>query len=263
MRIGNIIKLVSLVFVLSACSTTQHRHHYAPVMDVEGIERIPASGMHRMSSGETLYSIAWRYGLDYRHLAQLNHLDKPYVTHTGEVIYLRKNAMQQANVTQSAPSTSMPVVTVPVSQSSAAIKSSKTKPATPMVRDSREPTAPVKVWRWPAHGPLMHAFTPSNKGINIGGPMGTSIYASAAGKVVYSGDGLRGYGNLVIIEHNHTFLSAYAHNSNVLVSEGQWVKAGQKIAEMGNSGSKKIMLHFEIRRNGLPVNPLFYLARHP
>ncbi len=98
-----------------------------------------------------------------------------------------------------------------------------------------------------------------NKGINIGGRLGAPIYAAAAGQVVYSNHGLRGYGNLIIIKHNSSFLTAYAHNSVVLVKEGDWVQGGQRIAEMGSTGAVRTMLHFEIRRNGKPVNPLSYL----
>jgi lipoprotein NlpD len=127
---------------------------------------------------------------------------------------------------------------------------------------SREPTAAVKRWLWPAAGPILENFSSLNKGINIGGSVGTPILATAPGKVVYMGNGLRDYGNLIIIKHNNDFLTAYAHNSKVLIREGDWVQAGQKIAEMGNTGSKKVMLHFEIRRNSRPINPLRYLAKN-
>jgi murein DD-endopeptidase MepM/ murein hydrolase activator NlpD len=114
---------------------------------------------------------------------------------------------------------------------------------------------PLSTWRWPAKGKIVTHFSASNKGINIAGQAGEPIYAAAAGKVVYSGNGLRGYGNLIILKHNNLYLSAYAHNSNVLVKEGDWVRRGQKIAEMGDTGSDKVMLHFEIRRAGKSVNP--------
>lgn len=126
-------------------------------------------------------------------------------------------------------------------------------------KDFVEPTKGVSVWSWPAKGPVIGQFSSINKGINIGGRYGAPIFATAAGKIVYSGNGIRGYGNLIIIKHNSTFLTAYAHNSVVRVKEGEWVKRGQKIAEMGNSGTRRVMLHFEIRRKGEPVNPLDYL----
>lgn len=119
------------------------------------------------------------------------------------------------------------------------------------------------VWAWPATGKLLRGFSDSNKGADIGGRMGQPILAAGNGKVVYSGSGLRGYGKLIIIKHNKTFLSAYAHNSQLLVKEGQSVKKGQKIAEMGNTDADQVKLHFEIRRFGKPVDPMQYLNSKP
>jgi len=115
---------------------------------------------------------------------------------------------------------------------------------------------PVSLWMWPVRGKIIDSYSAVNKGINIAGRQGEAIFAAASGKVVYSGHGLRGYGNLIIIKHNSLYLSAYAHCRLVLVKEGEWVKQGQKIAEMGSTGSNKTMLHFEIRRMGKPINPL-------
>jgi lipoprotein NlpD len=122
----------------------------------------------------------------------------------------------------------------------------------------------VKHWVWPANGRLISGYqpdAPGKKGIDIAGKKGQSVKAAAAGKVVYSGSGLVGYGRLIIIKHNETLLSAYGHNSNLLVSEGEYVKAGQVIANMGSSGTDRTRLYFEIRKNGKPVNPLRYLPR--
>ncbi len=119
-------------------------------------------------------------------------------------------------------------------------------------------------WNWPSSGKVVAPFSESsNKGLDIGGKVGDPVYASASGRVVYSGTGLRGYGKLIIIKHNQTYLSAYAHNSNLLVKEGQNVKKGQKIAEVGNTDSDRAKLHFEIRRLGKPVDPLKFLPEHP
>lgn len=116
------------------------------------------------------------------------------------------------------------------------------------------------VFDWPASGPLLAGFDDSkNKGLDIGGKAGDTVSAAAEGRVVYAGDSLQGYGKLILVKHNNTFLTAYAHNQTLLVKEGQLVKRGQKIAEMGNSGSKQIKLHFEIRREGKPIDPLRYL----
>ena len=114
-------------------------------------------------------------------------------------------------------------------------------------------------WMWPTTGKLLSPFSKNSKGVKISGQAGQPILASAAGEVVYSGHGLRGYGNLIIIKHNNTFLSAYAHNSKILVKEGEAVVRGQKIAEMGSTDTDTIQLHFEIRKHGKPVDPLEYL----
>jgi lipoprotein NlpD len=117
-------------------------------------------------------------------------------------------------------------------------------------------------WRWPAEGPLLNGFSSTaTKGINIAGKAGDAVVAAGSGRVVYAGDGLRGYGILVIINHNQEFLSAYAHNSRVFVKENDMVDGGDKIAEVGSSGAAREMLHFEIRRDGQPVDPLQFLPR--
>ena len=119
-------------------------------------------------------------------------------------------------------------------------------------------------WIWPVKGPLIQGFSTTgviNKGIDLAGTKGEPVLAAADGKVVYSGTGLVGYGNLIIIKHNETYLSAYGHNSKLLLKEGQWAKAGQKIAEIGSTGTQRDKLHFEIRRNGKPVDPLQYLPK--
>lgn len=118
-------------------------------------------------------------------------------------------------------------------------------------------------WIWPANGKLLRGYSDNNKGVDIGGRIGQPVLAAADGKVVYSGSGLRGYGKLIIIKHNKTFLSAYAHNNQLLVKEGQLVKKGQKIAEMGSSDADQVKLHFEIRRFGKPVDPMQYLNSKP
>jgi lipoprotein NlpD len=118
-------------------------------------------------------------------------------------------------------------------------------------------------WLWPTQGKILESFSESSKGVDIAGKTGQAVLASAAGKVVYSGSGLRGYGNLIIIKHNDTYLSAYAHNSKLLIKEGQAVTRGQKIAEMGNTDASLVKLHFEIRKHGKPVDPLQHLPAMP
>lgn len=225
---------------------------FAPVTEINTIEPIPKQGVHRVMPDETLYSIAWRYGLDYRYIAKRNHISPPYNIEIGQLIYLTKNKPTPNRISpvtspQSPRQQTKPIVKIPVIKPSIIEK---------------EPSAKVNQWRWPAKGPTIGTFSSLNKGINIGGNIGDPIVSTAAGKVVYSGNGLRGYGNLIIIKHNSTFLTAYAHNSKIFVKDGDWVNSGQKIAEMGNTGTQRLMLHFEIRRNGQPVNPLMYLTQN-
>jgi lipoprotein NlpD len=125
---------------------------------------------------------------------------------------------------------------------------------------SAESANPDVNWAWPASGPVLQGFDEQrNKGLDIGGKVGDAVLAAAEGRVVYAGSALRGYGNLVILKHNGTFLSAYAHNQTLLVKEDQVVKRGQRIAEMGSTDAERVQLHFEIRRDGKPVDPARYL----
>lgn len=208
--------------------------------------------MHKVLPDETLYSIAWRYGLDYSVLAKRNNILPPYAITAGQWLYLTKDKPRVKPVSEHHPQKTTETIT-------------KTVVEPPIIKNTpiveREPTTIVKHWNWPALGPTIGLFSSSNKGINIAGHRGDPVFATAAGKVVYSGHGLRGYGNLIIIKHNSMFLTAYAHNNDVLVKGGEWVTAGQKIADIGSTGAQRVMLHFEIRRNGKPVNPLMYLGK--
>ena len=259
MKYKAVVAIAIFCSLLSACDDGAN---FAPVTEVSTIDAIPRSGAHRVTSGETLYEIAWRYGLDYRTLAATNHINPPYTVKVGQVVYLRKSVSPRSGVAW----------TRSLRPGSAVIEAYKTRTQTarpgysgamerPAVKpkvivDNREPDFSTSTWGWPAKGKVIRTYSGMNKGINIAGAIGDAVYASAPGKVVYCGDGLRGYGNLVIIKHNSQYLSAYAHNSAVFVKEGAWVKQGQIIAEIGKSGSSKSMLHFEIRRAGKPVDPM-------
>lgn len=243
--------ILSRVFVvitcllLCACSDVET---YAPVTDISHIESLPRSGAHRVARSETLYEIAWRYGLDYRYLAKLNQINPPYTIQVHQLIYLKEKPSAPIKQVASAAGS---LHNKPVSSS----PSHQPVPAR-MKYAQREPNYSINGWHWPAHGKVVNAFSRVNKGINIAGRAGEPVYSAAAGKVVYCGNGLRGYGNLIIIKHNSLYLSAYAHNSVILVKDGDWVRKGQKIAEMGKTGADTVMLHFEIRRAGKPVDPL-------
>ena len=216
-------------------------------------------GYYTVVRGDTLYSIAWRYQLDYKQLSKWNGIRSPYLIHVGKK--LRLTAPPQKPVQRVAKTEKPKPYPKPKPP---AIKK---KSAQVVKKDSRIKSTPKKLpanvtWHWPAKGKLISSNTVSSRnGIDIKGKMGQTIKAAAAGNIVYSGRGLVGYGNLIIIKHNKTFLSAYAHNSRLLVGEGTRVSAGQPIAEMGNSATNMIKLHFEIRKDGKSVDPLKYLPK--
>ena len=259
----NIITVLLIVCGLCACSS---KNFMAPI--TEGWQQpIAKQGLVTVQhDNESLYAVAWRYGHDYRVLAQLNHLQEPYRLHKGQQIYLVAPDKLIVSTSQSK-TRSKQAVTLPPKPTAANKKSTQAhyrtvetlQPLPKSVADNKK-TAP-KHWVWPTSGKIWHRFGKHNKGIDIVGRLGQAVLASAAGKVVYRGDGLSGYGRLIIIKHNADYFSAYAHNQRLWVKEGDQVKAGQKIAEMGKSGAERVMLHFELRRAGRPVDPLGYLPR--
>ncbi len=233
-------------------------------------------GSYRVRKGDTLYSIAFRNGIDYRQLAQANRIGPPYTIYVGQLIQLGGQRATQPVVAAERPSSSrLPPRELPASspRSVTAPKPSvDARPSLPPVAPAPAPqrddnvaaTAPTGNWRWPAEGPLVARFVTGDQtrqGINIAGKSGDPVRASADGEVVYSGNGLIGYGELIIVKHSSTMLSAYGHNRRRLVQEGDRVKAGQQIAEMGSSSATRDMLHFEIRRNGKPIDPMGFLPK--
>lgn len=258
--------LIALLLMVSCAS-----HSPAPVLDrSDSIANRPKT--HVVVPGDTLFSIAWRYGLKYEILAKHNRIYPPYVIRPAQVIRLdvTRTQVSAAGNQQDAKRTSG---VNPLSkrsnqkhglimQNSNNRQENKTAKNAPATNKSQVWDAPQ--WRWPARGPLLSSFQGSNalnKGIDLGGKLGEPVLAAAGGQVVYSGSGLRGYGKLLIVKHNETFLSAYAHNDKLLVKEGDFVKVGQRIADMGSSGTDRVKLHFEIRRDGTPVDPLKFLPR--
>lgn len=214
-----------------------------------------ASSFHLVQKGETLFSISLRYGIDYRKLASANSIASPYHIYPGQRIDIREH---NTSTTPPHPSNAK--------KTSKPIKSRNNRKITIVQKTYSKPKAKEKNaisnWLWPSNGRLIRPFStqnPINKGIDIAGTLGDSVIATAAGEVVFAKQGLRGYGNLVIIEHNRKYLSAYAHVSRILVVEQEKVKAGQVIAEIGSTGTNEIKLHFEIRNNGKAVNPQNYL----
>ncbi|MFQ3171055.1 MAG: lipoprotein NlpD [Oleispira sp.] len=215
------------------------------------------TGFHRVEKGDTLFSIAWTYGWDYHELANTNSIVKPYTIYVGQKIdIVNPPLVKKSSIVSSAGKTSK-------------WKPKKEKPTASRVEPRQNTTVnPLlgtqKGWKWPAKGKVIGRFLANdsqNKGIDIAGELGESVSAGASGTVVYAGKGLRGYGNLVIIKHDSKFLSAYAHTSRILVREKEKIKAGQIIAEIGSTGTNRVKLHFEIRRNGRPVDPLQFLPK--
>jgi len=205
---------------------------------------------HVVEPGETLYSIGWVYGHDYRDLARWNGISEPYVVHSGQRLRVAPGGAVRADKVE--------VVTAPVVQPEKPVVK-KRIPAQVSVKSSADNRNPG--WQWPTQGRVLNYFSSSklNKGIDIEGELRQAIVAAASGKVVYSGTGLVGMGRLIIINHSSQYLSAYAHNDEILVKEGQWVKKGELIARMGRGSDDQAILHFEIRREGKPVDPLKFL----
>ncbi|PLW82545.1 peptigoglycan-binding protein LysM [Kineobactrum sediminis] len=257
-----------------------------------GGTRAPIEDRHNSSSttsssytvrrGDTLYAIAFRFGQDYRALAMANSIEPPYTIYPGQRI--RVAGVDTAGYTlvprvtrpatrtgsESAAPTPAPVSPPAVAQPTRPPLKSARVPAPPPVavapampaRPANAALTPVSAWRWPSPGPVVRGYSATvHKGIDIGGQRGDPVVAVASGQVVYAGTGIIGFGELLIVKHDDVYLSAYGHNDRLLAAEGDRVTAGQKIAEKGSTGTDSVKLHFEIRREGKPVDPLGLLPR--
>lgn len=271
--------------VLAGCSTSSTTR--APVEDrgaaggaprvdpatLPGAENAGKPGYYTVRQGDTIMKIATEVNQPWRDIARWNQLDNPNVIEVGQVLrVVPPTGLPAAPAV--APVTTVeaqrPPATGTKTGGSASPAVAVATQTTPGVTPSPAPApAPLPApsagaddvaFMWPASGPVVATFDEAkNKGLGIGGKAGDPVYAAADGKVVYAGAGLRGYGNLIILKHNNTFLTAYAHNRTLLVKEDQTVKKGQKIAEMGSTDADRVKLHFEIRRSGKPVDPARYL----
>ena len=244
--------ILCVLLLISGCSGPEPR---APLSSATKSSLSAGSArVHRVQRGETLYAIAWRYGTDYKRLARLNGISAPYTIYPGQKLKLVSGRKSGKSTPKKSGSAKRSVSKKPSSGKSA----SSAKATSRSSKNKR--TAGVKGWRWPARGKVIGRFGASGgSGIDISGRAGQSVLASASGRVVYSGSGLRGYGKLIIIKHNDRYLSAYAHNKKLHAKEGDIVETGQRIAQMGQTGAKRTKLHFEIRLDGKPVDPLKYL----
>lgn len=276
--------MLGVTLVIAGCATS---HVPAPIEDrgtmsnasqgasmdlvkpLPGIENLGKPGYYAVRPGDTIMRIGLDTGQNWRDVVRWNSLENPNLIEVGQVLRVIPPASTLATPSSPSASTdSAGVVTRPVTQSTiapgsgAAVAASTIKP----VPTTPAPTASASGgdenvgWIWPAQGTLLAGFDEAkNKGLDIGGKAGDAVLAAGDGRVVYAGAGLRGYGQLIILKHNNTYLTAYAHNQTLLVKEDQAVQKGQKIAEMGNSDADRVKLHFEIRRQGKPVDPSRYL----
>ncbi len=228
-----------------------------------GAENAGKPGFYTVRPGDTLIKIGLDQGQNWRDLVRWNGLDNPNVIEVGQVLRVTapNGEVVVRPVTQNSMTLPSPAPAPVGAASSAAPVTSSGATSVPASSVPSTDNADEGLgFIWPAAGPVLASFEePKNKGIDLGGKAGDPVVAAADGRVVYAGAGLRGYGNLVILKHNNTFLTAYAHNQTLLVKEDQSVKRGQKIAEMGNTDADQVKLHFEIRRQGKPVDPARYL----
>ena len=245
----------------------------APAKMVASADNAGKPGYYSVKSGDTLIRIGMDNGQSWRDIARWNNIENPNLIETGQI--LRVTPPEETGVVVR-PVSSTNVVTspAPANTASAPAPASNTASVRPPASAANPPNASTPAnnlansdsaedtvsFQWPTRGNVLAGFDEvKNKGIDIAGKAGDPVLAAADGKVVYAGSGLRGYGNLVILKHNNTYLTAYAHNQSLLVKEDQAIKRGQKIAEMGNSDADQVKLHFEIRRQGKPVDPAKYL----
>lgn len=292
--------ILFVLLLLSACATSSENRDAAtrsaeperPPVNEQSIPlRQPDSPYRTVVHGDTLYSIAWESGQDYRVLAKWNSIKPPYTIKPGQELRVLPPLVQKAASTKTTPipAKKKAVETIAAAKASKPpVKSVVTPKPAATVAVSKKPKEPVRPkpnvartqiaskapggdkatalaerWMWPTDGPLLKRYSENDavKGIDIGGMRGQVVRASANGRVVYQGSGLRGYGQLIIIKHNDEYLSAYAHNDRIYVKEGDVVKRGQKIADMGSTGTDRVKLHFEIRRQGAPIDPLKFLPK--
>lgn len=247
--LANYYKIIFLSLLLLLNSGCGGFVKYEPNKYKDSYKSTKVVTHHRVKAGETLYSIAFEYGRDHRDVARWNKIRRPYTIFPKQKLRI-----------------------IPISGDNKKIKqNTKIKPYKSTVKKHVAVDNKIKYvsnsklkWLWPTKGKVVSTFSirdPGRRGIDIVGRKGQPVKAAAPGRVVYRGNGLRGYGNLIIIKHNETYFSAYAHTEDVVVKENEKVKLGQRLADMGNTSSEKTKLHFEIRRNGKPVNPMRYLPK--
>ncbi len=254
------IALVLALLVLAGCGST------GPAPVVNG-NREDAPATYRVARGDTLYAIAFRFGLDYRQIAQWNRLKSPDRIIAGQTLRLHPPGARPAPARATPPTSSTAIAqrspSPPPASAPAPVARQAPPPAAPVASsNSGTRTVAASGWRWPTDGNVVSGFdpdVPGHKGIQIAGQLGQTVRAASPGTVVYSGSGLPGYGRLIILKHPNNLLSAYGYLGKINVKEGDAVQIGQVIAELGAASDNRPLLHFEIRENGSPVNPMRYL----
>ena len=280
-----------VVVVLSACGSKPLNHApvedrasapskmetpapLVPVKQLPGFENAGKAGYYTVKPKDTLIGIGLEAGQSHKDITRWNNLENPNRIEVGQVLRITPPVAAEGVAVTKPVATGAATATAIAAGSAKPASTPASAPATGTGSGSTAApaaataavTAPAASgdedlgWIWPGSGPVLAGFDEAkNKGLDIGGAAGDAVVASSDGKVVYAGAGLRGYGNLIILKHNNMYLTAYAHNQTLLVKEDQAVKKGQKIAEMGNSDADRVKLHFEVRRQGKPVDPVKYL----
>lgn len=260
--LAKMVMTSAFVVVMAGCASK-------PVVNPTQSRLIVVPQYYTVQRGDTLSQIASRYKLDYREIARLNNIDSSYTIYTNQSLRLHSGGRDAPRIQVRTSAAPAPVTiqtqrlpqntTTTRAQTSTSVKSvTSATPTTPPILPNTPTTLPSGLnWRWPAQGSIISQFNLAQdiKGVRIGGRQGDPIYAAADGEVVYASDRLTEYGNLVLIRHINGYVTAYAHNNSILAKEGDRVKAGQKIAEMGSTGTNQTMLEFQIRLNGKPINP--------
>jgi lipoprotein NlpD len=248
MRAKGYLAMLAIALLLAGCGSSHVVRRAGGDSGPVQVSQPKYGATTTVQRGQNLYRIATDNGIALRDLAAWNAIPPPYTIHPGQKLHLYPGARITATPTRP-PSTARPSTSRPPPAATAPVAA---PPASPFA------------WRWPVEGSLLSTYVagePTRQGIDIGNREGTPVRAAADGVIVYSGSGLVGYGELVIVKHDDQWLSAYGHNRARMVNEGQVVKAGQQIAEMGHTGAARDLLHFEIRYNGKPVDPLRYLPK--
>jgi len=233
----SVLAFLAVALLVGGCTSNKS----APISSLSS--GVASSGTYVVKPGDTLNKISRATGVPEATITRINKISNPNLLIVGQTLRL-SDARSPAPMTRAGASTSASQTATPQNTES---------------NNSRASDAGLINWGWPAKGKIIQGFTQATKGIDIAGSTGDPIEAAANGKVIFAGDGPRGLGNLVIIEHTDGFITAYAHNKSILVKEGQVVKRGAKIAEMGQSDTTSVRLHFEVRRRGTPVDPMQYL----